>query len=170
MKSNQRSIFIFIAAFLISVLNPLSLATSAPNVTPINDSGSVWIVGTDVNGYGCWALSSSKVVPLLQVKVAGRWLTKAKAKLSKNSGLCSDSNYPWVATFHWNVDELGEVPHLGNASRDLMARIILPKFRGDSGFTGPVFVKEVYRSPGDLVSDYGDVLSKAMGSKSGYLI
>jgi hypothetical protein len=133
----------------------------------IDDTGSVWIVGTDVNGYGCWSLPSSKRIPTLQVKVRGKWVTKSKAKLSKKSSLCSDKKYPWVATYHWIVDELGETPHGGNLARDIVAREYLSKVGSSPAFAGTPFVKQVYRNNEDLMSDYSSVINEELGGISG---
>jgi hypothetical protein len=144
----------------------VSPSAAAEKLMPIDDTGSVWIVGTDVNGYGCWSLSSSKFIPTLQVKIRGKWITKSKAKLSKNSALCTDPDYPWVAKYRWIVDELGETPHGGNLSRDLLAREYLPKIGSSKAFAGAAFVKQVYRNQADLLSDYASVISGAIGGGS----
>lgn len=133
----------------------------------IDNTDSVWIVGTDVNGYGCWSLSSTKLIPTLQVKIRGKWVTKSKAKLSKKSSLCSDRKYPWVATYNWIVDELGDTPRRGKLSRDIVAREYLPKIGNSTPFAGNPFVKQVYRNEDDLMSDYSSVIDEALGGISG---
>jgi hypothetical protein len=155
-----------LSAVSLTLAITISPSFAAEKLMPIDDTDSVWIVGTDVNGYGCWSLSSSKLIPTLQVKIRGKWVTKAKAKLSKSSTLCSDTDYPWVARYRWIVDELGEAPHVGNLSRDLLAREYLPKFGNSKAFAGAAFVKQVYRSQADLMSDYASVLNEAIGSGS----
>jgi hypothetical protein len=142
-------------------------AFAAEKLMAIDDTSSVWIVGTDVNGYGCWSLPSSKMIPTLQVKVRGKWVTKSKAKLSKKSSLCKDKKYPWVATYHWKVDELGETPHGSNLSRDIVAREFLPKIGYSPAFAGTPFVKQVYRNEDDLMSDYSSVIDEELGGISG---
>jgi hypothetical protein len=146
-----------------------SASQGAEVIQPIDREDTVWILGTDVNGYGCWSLSSSKLIPTLQVKVNGKWVTKSKAKLSKDRELCSDPKYPWVAKYRWIVDELGETPHGGNSARDIVAREYLPKYGNSKPFAGTPFVKQVYRSESDLWSDYGNALNNAIngGSSSG---
>lgn len=159
----------FILIFSLLLITSQPIANSAEVLQPIDKEGTVWIFGTDVNGYGCWSLPSSKFIPTLQVKVNGKWITKTKAKLRKDSNLCSDSKYPWVATYKWIVDELGEVPRGNDRSRDIIAREYLPKYGSSKAFAGTPFVKQVYRSQSDLFSDYGDVLNNALngGSSTG---
>ncbi len=147
-------------------LSSNSAAIGAETLMPIDDTGSVWIVGTDTNGYSCWSLSSTKSKPTLQVKVRSKWITKAKAKLSKNSSICEDSEYPWVATYNWIVDELGETPHSGTKARDLMAREYLPKSGNTKSFTSAPFVKQVYASKSAHASALGDVLNEFLGGGS----
>lgn len=160
-----------LASFLSIMILLLGLTISpsfaAEKLMRIDDTGSVWIVGTDVNGYGCWSLPSSKMIPVLQVKVRGKWVTKSKAKLSKKSSLCRDKKYPWVATYHWKVDELGETLHGSNLSRDIVVREFLPKIGNSPAFAGTPFVKQVYRSEDDLMSDYSSVIDEALGGISG---
>ena len=152
------------------ILVALSLAmpnaSSAEKLMAIDDTDSVWIVGTNVNGYGCWSLPSKKFIPTLQVKISGKWVTKAKAKISKNSSLCAESKYPWVATYQWNVDELGETPHGENLSRDLIAREYLPKSGNSPAFAGSAFVKQVYRSQADRMADFASVANDLLGGAS----
>lgn len=152
--------------FMLTITLALGISTSpsfaAEKLMAIDDTGSVWIVGTDVNGYGCWSLPSAKFIPTLQVKVRGKWVTKAKAKLSKKSTLCADKNYPWVATYHWIVDELGATPHGGNLARDIVAREYLPKSGNSNAFAGTPFVKQIYRNEEDLMSDYSSVIYEAL--------
>ncbi len=157
--------YIGLAVFVLSL--SIYPSTAAEKLMPVDDTDSVWIFGTDVNGYGCWSLSSSKLIPTLQVKLRGKWITKSKAKLSKNSSLCDDPDYPWVAKYRWIVDELGETPHGGNLSRDLIAREYLPKIGNSKAFAGTPFVKQVYRSQSDLMSDYASVLNDAIGGGLG---
>lgn len=151
-----RSIALITSLILAISNNPSS---AAEKLMPIDDTDSVWIVGTDVNGYGCWSLSSSKLIPTLQVKLRGKWVTKSKSKLSKNSALCSDPDYPWVAKYRWVVDELGETPSQGSSSRDLVAREYLPKIGNSTAFAGAAFVKQVYRNRTDLLSDYDSTIN-----------
>jgi hypothetical protein len=164
MKTRTRSLAVIITLILSLIMSP---STAAEKLMPIDDTESVWIVGTDVNGYGCWSLSSSKLVPTLQVKLRGKWVTKSRARLSKSSALCSDPDYPWVAKYRWIVDELGETPHKGNLSRDLVAREYLPKIGNSKVFAGSAFVKQVYRSRADLLSDYESVVTDLFGGGTG---
>jgi hypothetical protein len=108
---------------------------------------------TDVSGFSCWSLSSTKRIPLLQVKITTRWITKARAKLTKNATLCADAKYPWVAQYSWRVDEFGQSPHPGNSARDLMVRQFLPKFGKESAYTSAIFVKQVYANNDDRIRD-----------------
>ena len=156
--------FLSIATLLLGLTANPSFA--AEKIMAIDDSGSVWIVGTDVNGYGCWSLPSTKLVPTLQVKVGGKWVTKTKAKLSKKSSLCANKKYPWVATYHWVVDELGEIPHGGNLARDLVAREYLPKIGSSTSFAGAPFVKQIYRSEDDLLADYASGINDLLSGDS----
>jgi hypothetical protein len=107
------------------------------------------------------------LIPTLQVKVRGKWVTKTRAKLSKKSSLCADKKYPWVATYHWVVDEVGDTPHGGKLSRDIVAREYLPKIGSSKAFAGTPFVKQVYRNEDDLMSDYSSVIDEAIGRISG---
>jgi hypothetical protein len=157
--------FSSIAILLLGLAATPSFA--AEKLTAIDETGSVWVLGTDVSGYGCWSLPSTKLIPTLQVKVRGKWVTKTRAKLSKKSSLCADKKYPWVATYHWVVDEVGDTPHGGKLSRDIVAREYLPKIGGSKAFAGTPFVKQVYRNEGDLMSDYSSVIDEAIGRISG---
>jgi len=155
-----------LAALMLLTFAITTPAYAAQTLQPIDETDTVWIVGTDVNGYGCWSLGSTKTAPTLQVKVGGKWITKAKAKLTKNASLCTDAKYPWVATYHWYVDELGEIPHGGNLARDIMAREFLPKSGNATSFAGNVFVKQVYRSQADLMADYSNTITSSLGGGS----
>ncbi len=144
-----------ISLVLILVVSLLSLSEPAKADTPtlIDDVDRVWIVGYDVNGFSCWSLSSTKRIPMLQVKLANKWITKAKAKLSKNPSLCSDPEYPWVALYNWRVDEFGQNPRPSNSAKDLMARQFIPKNGKDKAYSSAIFVKQVYASNEDRVRD-----------------
>jgi hypothetical protein len=166
LKKNRYKIVLLLSFSLISVKAPA--AVSAETLMPIDDTGSVWIVGTDTNGYGCWSLNSSSLKPVLQVKVRNKWVTKTKAKLTKNSSICDDVKYPWVATYRWIVDELGETPRSGSNARNLMAREYLPSTRNTKYFAGSPFVKQVYASKSDHMADLGNVLNELFsGGSSG---
>ena len=164
MKRRWTSLFTVMSLVFCLTVTP---TFAAEKLMAIDDTGSVWVVGTDVNGYGCWSLPSAKMIPTLQVKIRGKWVTKSKAKLSKKSSLCSNKKYPWVATYHWVVDELGETPHGGNLARDIVAREYLPKIGSSPAFAGTPFVKQVYRNNDDLMSDYSSVIDEALGGISG---
>ena len=165
MKSSRFRVLLLTVCFLAIELSIPSVY-AAEVLQPIDRQDTVWIIGTDVNGYGCWSLSTTKQVPTLQVKINGKWITKAKARLSKNKNICSDPKYPWVAKYQWIVDELGEVPHIGNRSRDIMAREFLPKLGNYKSYASTPFVKEIYRSQADLEADYSDSLYDAIGGSS----
>ena len=161
----RKGSFLSIATLVLGLTASPSFA--AEKLMAIDETGSVWVVGTDVSGYGCWSLPSTKFIPTLQVKVRGKWVTKTRAKLSKKSSLCVDKKYPWVATYQWIVDELGDTPHGGKLSRDIVAREYLPKIGSSKAFAGTPFVKQVYRNEDDLMSDYSSVIDEAVGRISG---
>lgn len=146
---------------LVSIL-PISPSIAAEPIQEIDKTDTVWIVGTDVNGYACWSLSSTKQIPTLQVKVSGKWITKAKGKLSKNSSLCSGSKYPWVVTFHWLVNEIGDTQHPGARSTDIFAREYLPKVGAFKAYSTPAFIKQVYESHADLAADYASAINNVI--------
>jgi hypothetical protein len=148
-----------------SIFKPLEVY--ADNPKQIDDADTVWIIGYDVNGFSCWSLSSSKRIPTLQVKISGRWVNKAKAKLSKNTSICGDKKYPWLAIYNWKVDEFGTTPNAGSSARDLMVRQYLPKFGSNKAFVGDVFTKQVYSSNSDRIKDAMKVLEEELGVGSG---
>ena len=141
---------------------PITSSNATETLREINETDTVWIVGTDVNGYACWSLSSTKQIPTLQVKVSGKWITKAKGKLSKSASLCSGSKFPWVVTFHWFVDEIGDVQHAGALSTDIFAREYLPKYGTLKAYSTPAFVKQVYESQADLSVDYASAINNVI--------
>lgn len=141
---------------------PIASSNAAETLQEIDKTDTVWIVGTDVNGYACWSLSSTKQVPTLQVKVSGKWITKAKGKLSKKASLCSGSKYPWVVTFHWFVDEIGDTQHGGALSTDILAREYLPKYGTSKAYSTPAFIKQVYKSQADLAADYASAINNVI--------
>jgi hypothetical protein len=149
--SNTRKITYFVTLCLLLTISVQPARADTPTV--IDDIDTVWTVGFDVNGYSCWSLQNTKVTPNLQVKIANKWVTKAKSKISKNSSLCSDPKYPWVALYSWKVDVFGETPHPGNSARDLMAREYLPKSRLFKGYVSEIFVKQVYARNEDRIRD-----------------
>jgi hypothetical protein len=161
-----KSKFLAIVAAIILKISLCTIPTfAAQEILAIDDEKTVWIIGTDINGYSCWSLDSTRK-PILQVKVEGKWVTKAKAKLRKDSSLCSDPKYPWVAVYNWRVDEMGEISNRGNLSRDLMAREVLPKYKNYKAYIDAAFVKQVYRNQQDLLTDYETALSRALGMQS----
>jgi hypothetical protein len=155
-----------LSASLLVIELSIPAGNAAEELQPIDRQDTVWIFGTDVNGYGCWSLSTTKQVPTLQVKLNGKWITKAKARLSKDTSKCSDPKYPWVARYRWIVDELGEIPHNGNRSRDIVAREFIPKTGSYKSFAGTPFVKQVYRNQAELEADYSDAIYDALGGSS----
>lgn len=161
-KKGKLGLFVLFTSLLVTVPQP---GWSA-ELSRIDDSDTVWIVGYDVNGFSCWSLSSSKQVPILQVKISNKWVNKAKARISKNSSLCSDKKYPWVATYNWRVDEFGQTPHFGNSSRDLMAREYIPKNATTNAYYGSVFVKQVYASNDERIRDGVKAFEEMLGLDS----
>jgi hypothetical protein len=164
----KRDFYRLVIAILVICLSTLIPSeVYANNPKQIDDADTVWIVGYDVNGFSCWSLSSGKRIPTLQVKISGRWVSKAKAKLSKNSSMCRDKKYPWLAIYNWKVDEFGTTPHAGSSARDLMVREYLPKFGSEKAFVSDVFTKQVYSSNSDRIKDGMKVLEEELGVASG---
>jgi Family of unknown function (DUF6150) len=158
-----------LTAFLMAITCCLSASptNAAQSVTAIDDQGSVWIVGTDVNGYSCWNLQVPTVQIALQVQVGNAWITKSKATAKKNSALCTDPAYPYAVLYHWNVDVLG-IPGDGSTkARIIMARQYIPATKKVKSYTGNAFTKQLYLSQSDLMSDYASSLNQVLGGGSG---
>lgn len=156
--------FVVISGLLIVLSLSTLSASAAEKLTPIGSPNNVWIVGSNVNGYSCWSLSSNQV-PSLQIRVRGKWVTKSKAKLTKNSKLC-ESKFPWLATYSWIVDELG-TPSKKNRAYDLFARQRIPKTKNFKGYVSPPFLKQVYRNREEHMNDLLDAFLGAPGDGSG---
>lgn len=156
---------VFINCLLLSFLVAPQRATAAQSVTAIDDHDSVWIVGTDVNGYSCWNSSSYQVS--LQIQIGNSWISKSKATPKKNSTLCTDVAYPYAAIYHWNVDVLGIPGDGSNKSRILLARQYVAATKKSKAYTGNAFTKELYLSQSDLMSDYSTALANTLSGGSG---
>lgn len=167
---NHRRTFIGIlasGALLVSTLIHGESAHAAQDVTAIDDSGSVWVVGGDVNGYSCWNLHTTAVQIALQVQIGNAWVTKSKVTPKKNASLCTDPAYPYVAIYHWNVDVLGIPGDGSNKSRMVMARQYIAPTKKVKSYIGNAFTKQLYLSQSDLMSDYASALNQLMGGGGG---
>jgi Family of unknown function (DUF6150) len=160
-------ILIVLAFLATSIVQTSSSAFAATSLTAIDDQNSVWIVGTDVNGYSCWNLQSSSVTISLQVQVGGVWVSKARAVPKRNSALCTDPSYPYAVVYHWNTDILGSAGDGTSKARVVLARQYIPATKKIKAFTGNVFVKQLYLSQNDLFSDYASTLNNSVASAPG---
>lgn len=153
------------AAVLTATLSAQS-ANAATKWSDINDTGLAWVYGTTVHGFSCWNSGGSR--PTLQMKVGGRWLTKAKAiSLSKSSGLCKSPGYRWAAKYTFTLDELG-APSATSGVYKLQLREIIPGSGSrKTTYTQP-WVKEVFESEDAQIAAYLDALNEvASGGTSG---
>jgi hypothetical protein len=167
---NHRRKFIRIlasVALLMATLIGGESAHAAQNVTAIDDSGSVWVVGGDVNGYSCWNLQTTSIQIALQVQIGNVWVTKSKATPKKNASLCTDPAYPYAAIYHWNVDILGLPGDGSNKSRIVMARQYIAPTKKVKSYIGNAFTKQLYLSQSDLMSDYATALNQVIGGGVG---
>lgn len=157
---------LFVAVCTVVSYYPADLASGAQNLTAIDDHGSAWIVGTDVNGYSCWNLQFSGPLVLLQVQIGNSWVTKSKSVPKKNPSLCSDSSFPYAAIYHWKVDILGSPGNGSDRSRVILARERISPTKRVRGFISSTFSKQIYLSQDDLVSDYSDALGRILANAS----
>lgn len=135
-------------------------ATEIKNIDEIK----VGIVGKNLIGYGCWPSAAKGRSAQLQVRVMGQWITKVKAKVYRDSSLCSGAN-PWTAMYSWKVDEFGESQNtLSRRARDTFLRQYLPKSGKSKAITRDAFLLTIYKSEVDQALDFNDILKSTLNS------
>lgn len=153
--------FLLCTALFISLLIPTN---ATANEVKNFDDIKVGIVGKTLTGFGCWPSAAKGRSAQLQVRVMGQWVTKAKAKVYRDSLLCSGAN-PWTAMYSWRVDELGETPStMSPRARDTFFRQYLPKTGKSKAITRDAFLISIYRSELDQAQDFNDIIKSILNS------
>lgn len=133
---------------------------AASSINAIDDQGSVWIVGTDVDGYSCWNVHAPNTIISLQVQAGNKWITKSRAKARKNLSLCTDGAYPYAVIYHWKTDVIGNPGDGTSLARVILAREYIAPTKYYKATVGSIFTKQLYLSESDLTSDYFSSMQK----------
>ena len=137
------------------------IQASANEVKSI-DEIKVGIIGKTVVGYGCWPTVAKGRKAELQVRVMGRWISKAKTTVYRDSFLCPGS---FTAMYSWRVDEFGEIQNsMSPRARDTFFRQHLPKTKKSKALTRDAFLISIYKSELDQALDFNDILKSILNS------
>lgn len=166
MRINSRSRILLVVTSITSSLSFVLATSSYANTTKEISEVKVAFVGKDLIGYGCWPKDAKGRMPVLQVRVAGQWVTKSKARLYKDEYMC-DFSRPWRATYSWRVDEVGEIQSFDSPrAREIFLREFLPRKGKSKAFAKDPYLLLIYRSELDQALDFNDILKGILSGGS----
>jgi hypothetical protein len=95
---------------LLLILSAISTSTAKEviNIDDISDERKL-LYGEKETFISCWSGNTGTV--FLDLKVSGKWVQKASAKLKKDAKSCPDKGYSGLGKFVWTPNELSTIKY-----------------------------------------------------------
>ena len=117
----MKRIFVALTAFSLFTF-ALSESSAASEQDFIGQNGLKVFVGQDYKAPSCLPL---KAKSQLQLKINGKWKTKAEGVPTLNKKVCG-SEVPYLLNYRWTIDEFGEENIDGSQGKGVLLREFVP--------------------------------------------
>jgi hypothetical protein len=153
MKRIKLTLILAIPLLVFSNVNLVANAKEVIYIDNISDERKL-LYGEKETFISCWSGITGTV--FLDLKVSGKWVQKASAKLKKDTKTCPDKGYSGLGKFIWTPNELSTIKGEG--------RSYILEFRQRFGsikkpLSSGLFTMPIYRTSNDLIADFADVFS-----------
>jgi len=135
MSKKQISILCLVSFGLIATTMQVANAVVF-KITNVSDSYFDYGTSYTFQDPNYWYVANAKSAPTLQAKPSGTWMVKVRGIATRDLYQCPDKKHPFVVTYKWKIDEMGQAIS-GHLHTNLQMRTIAGKI--SYPFTLPVY-------------------------------